>query len=118
MNEDFDYCMTRILEKMEEDKDKIRPCEICSKDDLPTFVISSGLGPMSNNVCVCCSAMGAEIDGMQDLFGDYLTFDKLSDSYKVKDKVYCIQVRDGSSFETRSEFVNHYKKLKELKEPQ
>lgn len=115
MNEDFDYWMTCVLEKIEEDKEKIRPCEICSKDDLPTYVVSSSLVAMSNNICLCCSAMGAELDGMQDLFGDYLTFDKLSDSYKVKGQVYNIQVRDGSSFETRSEFVNHYKKLKDSK---
>ena len=109
MNEDFDYCMKRILEKMEEDKEKVRPCELCNKSDLPTFVVSSSLGPMSNNICICCSAMGAEMPGMTDLFGDYMTYSFSTDDYNVKNVNYQIQIRDGKSFKTRSEFVNYYK---------
>ena len=58
-----------ILNRLKEKNPEPRACEICNKSDLPTSVLSSGLGPMSNNICVCCSAMGAEMSGMSDLFG-------------------------------------------------
>lgn len=98
-----------ILERLKEKNQEPRACEICNKSDLPTTVLSSGLGPMSNNICVCCSAMGAEMPGMSDLFGDYMTYSFSTDDYNVKNVNYQIQIRDGKSFKTRSEFVNYYK---------
>lgn len=110
MNEDFDYCMKRILEKMEEDKEKVRPCEICGKTDLPTAVVSSTLGAMSNNLCYCCSAMGAELPGMTQIFGDYTLYNKSTDQYTFSDKPIEIKLKDGTVFKTRDEFVKHRNK--------
>lgn len=93
---------------MNEDKEKVRPCEICNKSDLQTFVVSSGLGPMSNNVCVCCSAMGAELPGMEDLFGSYTLYNPINDNYIYGDKILEIKLKNGSIFKTRSEFVKYF----------
>ena len=65
------------LNRLKEKNPEPRPCEICNKRDLQTFVLSSGLGPMSNNIC---------------------------DN---------IQLKDGNSFETRSEFVKYFETKKE-----
>ena len=89
---------------------KSRPCEICSKTDLPTAVVSSTLGAMSNNICYCCSAMGAELAGMQDLFGDYVLYNKSTDQYTFNDKPLELKLKDGSIFKTRAEFVKHFNK--------
>ena len=103
------------LNRLKEKNTNPRPCEICNKSDLPTFVTSSGLGPMSYNICVCCSAMGAEMSGFEDLFGDYMTYNCKEDNYVVKDTECAIQLRDGKSFDTRSEFVKYFETKKEIK---
>ena len=100
------------LNRLKEKNTNPRPCEICNKSDLPTFVTSSGLGPMSNNICVCCSAMGAEMSGFEDLFGDYMTYSSSTDDYNIKEIKYDIQLKGGISFGTRSEFVKHFENKK------
>ena len=87
---------------------KSRPCEICDKTDLPTAVVSSTLGAMSNNLCYCCSAMGAELSGMQDLFGEYVIYNKSTDQYTFNDKPIELKLKDGTAFKTRAEYVKHF----------
>lgn len=101
-----------ILNRLKEKNPEPRACEICNKSDLPTFVSGSGLGPRSHNICVVCSAMGAEMSGMEDLFGDYMTYNPKNDNYVIKDTEYNIQLKDGVSFETRSEFVKYFETKK------
>lgn len=84
-----------------------RPCEVCDKTDLPTAVVSSTLGAMSNNLCYCCSAMGAELSGMQDLFGDYVIYNKLTDQYTLKGEHIHINLKNGLSLKTRDELVKY-----------
>ena len=105
--------VNEILTRLKEKNPEPRPCELCNKTDLPTFVLSSGLGPMSNNICVCCSAMGAEMSGLEDLFSDYMTYNCKEDNYVVKDTEYAIQLKDGKSFDTRSEFVKYFETKKD-----
>ena len=107
--------VNEILTRLKEKNPEPRPCELCNKTDLPTFVLSSGLGPMSNNICVCCSAMGAELSGMEDLFGNYMIYSSVNDNYVIKDTECIIQLKDGNSFDTRSEFVKYFETKKENK---
>lgn len=109
---DENQAVFEILNRLKEKNPEPRACEICNKSDLPTSVLSSGLGPMSNNICVCCSAMGAEMPGMSDLFGDYMTYSSSTDDYNIKEIKYDIQLNGGISFGTRSEFVKHFENKK------
>lgn len=76
------------------------------------YASTVGLGPASHNICVVCSSMGAEMAGMEDLFGDYMTYSPKNDNYVIKDTEYNIQLKDGNSFQTRSEFVKYFETKK------
>jgi len=84
-----------------------RPCEICGHSDLDSYVVSSTLGGFSQNVCVCCNAMGAEATSFSKEYK--------SNSYNSNDDMYydssdnhlSILLKSGVKLNTRSEAVNY-----------
>jgi len=95
-------------------------CDVCGKDDLPTGVRSSALGPMSFAFCDICLVMGAEpnywvealiecCDGLKNVNTKMLLtyYDRETDSYIDKREGNIpIILKDGTEFKTRSEFIN------------
>ena len=86
-----------------------KACEICSKTDVETFVVSSTIGPMSCNYCSVCAAMGAEPKGLEEFAGDYVTYNSLTDSYMFGGKVREIVLKTGEKFKTRKEYLDFNK---------
>lgn len=84
-----------------------RACEVCGKNDLETHVFTSTIGAMSYNYCKCCLSMSSEPSGLENLVGTYITYDKLSDSYRYGLVIVPIKLKSGSEFKTRTEFVNY-----------
>jgi len=90
-----------------------RKCEICGYDDIETNVYSSSLGAFSMNYCLICSALGAEQSGMQDIVGDYTTYNSNDDMYY--DSSYnhiVIKLKNGKEFNTRTECANYLNRNK------
>jgi len=88
---------------------KIRACEICGKNDMPTTVCSSTIGGFSMNYCTICLAMGAEQRGYEDVIGvNYTYYDNETDMYKDgSSKSLEIITKSGKKFKTRNEFVKN-----------
>lgn len=100
-------------------KNTERPCEICGKSDVSTFVCSSTIGAVSFNTCLVCAGVGAEPKGMIEIIGepgkvaDYLCYyDIASDSYINYNtgKIRPITLKNGDSLQHRKEYVAILKK--------
>lgn len=87
-----------------------RPCEICGKDDLDCYVVSSSIGGFSQNICGCCSAMGAESAGFSKEYGSN-SYNSIDDRYyDSSDNHIPIKMKSGVEYDTRSEAVESMNK--------
>ena len=99
-------------------------CDICCKDDLPTFVRSSVLGAISFAYCEVCYSMEAEpknlalsfieqMGGIEALHRNFsfTYYEQLTDSYMdIRDGVQNIVLEDGREFKTREAYLKSRQK--------
>lgn len=74
-----------ILEMVEK-LSKPRACEICGKNDRPTGVHSSGVGPLSCNYCDCCDVVRAEPKSLIEFAPNMVWYNHGDDKYYQNDK--------------------------------
>lgn len=87
-------------------------CDVCGKSDRPTTVACSGLGAFSLAYCDVCRAIYAEPNFAVETVGEEVcdictVYDHERDCYLVPatNEPCPIELKDGTKFDTRSEFV-------------
>lgn len=90
-----------------------RACEICRKNDLDSYVLSSSIGGFSQNCCVACAGMGAEAKSFSEEYNSNY-YNEIEDNYyNSKGSKIDIVVKSGKIFENRAAYVEHINKTQD-----